>query len=125
MGLTMTLAVRDIIDQTKLTDINGWTLRAYLTPDYDTSVTDYDCYDTDTIETYYRDLWSYVGIVVEASRAGITLGTASLWACEYGAMPGIVGWVSPLTDDQLLRDLAGEAIADAQTTLAQLLATAT
>lgn len=114
------------IDTKDLGTIKGFDVRAGIVPDNDVSVSDYDCYDQPTIDAYGRGCWSYVGLIVTASRDGIELGSASLWGCEYGDMPGVIEWVSPLSHiDDDYSDVIDEAIAAARESLAKLIAGAT
>ena len=60
----------------------------------------------------YGDDWTYVGIVVTASRSGIALGFASMWSIE-----------SDSDDDYFIEqslELAAEAIAEANSNLTRL-----
>jgi hypothetical protein len=82
-------------------------------------------YQPDTIEAWRDDLWMFVGIIVTASRAGIDLGSDSLWMVESGSMPG-VGWIDPLRDKDgslacYREDMIGNAIADARLKLTELI----
>lgn len=50
------------------------------------------------------DSWNWCGVVVTASRAGVELGTASLWGIESDAGAYLV---------EVANELAGEALSDA------------
>jgi hypothetical protein len=116
----------DTIETRRIGTVDGFDIDAVLTFDEDTRPFDFDCYDEETIAAWRADEWHYVGTIVTASRAGIELGSASLWSSEYGSLPGVHGWVSPLDGDgdEFVNgygpDLIAEAIAEAQTTLAEL-----
>jgi hypothetical protein len=96
-------------------------LEATLSPDYDSTPYDADCYDSETIAGWKSDQWSYVGAVVTASREGVELGEASLWGLEYGMLCG--RFIDPLDEDLngYQSDLIDEAITEARTKLAKLL----
>lgn len=67
--------------------------------------------DFERLRAWCNDDWSYVGVIVTASRAGIELASASLWGIESDS------------DDYLTetaQDLAQEAINDAQEAIAAL-----
>lgn len=113
------------IDQRSLGTVDGFDIVAYLVPDTDSAPTDFDCYSPEQIQAWREDEWQYVGTIVTASRAGIELGSASLWGSEYGFLP-TVGYVSPLVGDGdkfvsgYGPGLISEAIAEAQAKLAEL-----
>lgn len=87
------------IDQKHLGTVDGFDIDAYIVPDSDSDPSDADCYSADDIAAYRAGRWSYVGTTVTASRAGIVLGSAHLGGSEYGDLPGIDHWVSPLNGD--------------------------
>lgn len=94
-----------IIDSIDLGTIDGFQLRAELVPDTDPA----NASDID-----------FVGIIVTASRAGIDLGSDSLW--------GIIQYGDPLRTSRMRgsvfaayrADLIDNAIADAHMKLAEL-----
>jgi hypothetical protein len=114
-----------MIDNKDMGTIDGFDVMARIEPDYDITPDDFDCYDQQTIDAWKADRWNYVGIVVTASRDGIELGSSSLWGCEYGDMPGIDEWVSPLNQIDDYEDVVNDAIEQAKQTLAKLVAGAT
>jgi hypothetical protein len=85
------------IDSKDLGTIDGFDLAATLEPDHDSTPYDAECYDAQDIEAWRAGDWSYVGTVVTASKAGIELGSASLWGSESGYLCGRE--VSPLDGD--------------------------
>lgn len=98
-----------IIESKQLPDREGYQLRAYLEPDIDSTPDDADCYSDADKVAWWRDMWSYVTVVVEASRHGVTLSSAALSAVEYGNLTGVK--CDPLNDDPAGLDaLAREAI---------------
>lgn len=108
------------IDTIDLGTIDGFELRGELVPDTDSEPADFDGYTTDQIRAWKRDDWGFCGIIVTASRAGIDLGSDSLWAVEYGAMPDIPDFLNPLKDSDYMADLIDNAIADARLKLTEL-----
>jgi hypothetical protein len=78
----------DIIDETTITR-DGITYRVMVTPDYDSSPDDADCYSDSDKEAFKRGDWQYVGVIVRPVIAGQEFDAAedSLWAVEYGHMP--------------------------------------
>lgn len=68
--------------------------------------------DFQRLAGWCSDEWNYVGVVVTASRAGIELGSASLWGIESDAGDYLV---------EAANDLVSDAVADAQATLSRLL----
>lgn len=67
--------------------------------------------DFDYLRGWCDDDWHYVGVIVTASRAGVELGSASLWGIEGGDEDYVV---------EVGAELVTEAINAAQTKLAQL-----
>lgn len=117
----------DVIDATTLGTIDGFDISAHIVPDLDATVSDSDCYNATQREAWRNDAWHFVGIIVTASRADVDLGSASLWGCEYGLLPGVEGWVSPLDNqgsDAFANgygpQLIAEAIAEARATLEKI-----
>lgn len=109
------------IDQKRIGNLDGFEIDARLVPDPDTDPRDYDCYDADQVAAFRLDCWQFVGVIVSASRAGVELGSSSLWAVEYGDMPGVDDFVNPLADvHDYVDDLIPEAIAEARKRLAEL-----
>lgn len=114
------------IDSRSIGKVDGFYITATLIPD-DTSPYDSDCYDEEQIKSYMRDEWSYVGTIVTASLAGVPLGSSSLWGSEYGLMPGVKGWISPLDGDgeDFINGygpgLISEAIENAKVTLSMII----
>lgn len=100
-------APRDTLDSKSFGTVDGWDIMAYLVPDYDSHPSDYgagSAYDENTpegaalVEAWNNDEWSFVGVIVQAEKNGIAMGSDSLWAVEYGNLPGI-GFIDPLTSD--------------------------
>lgn len=119
----------DIIDSITLDSVAGFDLRAEIVPDSDNSPDEYETYSRAALDAYERGDWNYVGIIVTASRAGIDLGSDSIWAVEYGLLPLGDGEVSeiidPLRDEDgslayYRADLIDNAVADARMQLAAL-----
>jgi hypothetical protein len=118
-----------ILDSVDLGVTDGFTITAVTVPDdtaYESPEDVAEYADAEATAAAWRnDEWGYVGIVVIASRAGVKLGTASIWAVESGSMPG-VGDVDPLRDKNgslgyYGDDLTAEAVTEARRTLASLL----
>lgn len=100
-------APRDALDSKSFGTVDGWDIMAYLVPDYDSRPSDYgagSAYDENTpegaalVEAWNNDEWSFVGVIVQAEKNGIAMGSDSLWGVEYGYLPG-VGFIDPLTSD--------------------------
>lgn len=115
----------DIIAEIDWTEYapDGFEVTAVLVPDTDSHADeDWRDMDADTVAAYERGEWRYVGVIVSASRAGLDLGSDSIWGTQYGDIPGVAGLVNPLTDaDWPYRaDLIDNAVAAARMTLAEL-----
>ena len=71
--------------------------------------------DFRALRLWCSDKWHYCGIVVEVSRPGITLGSASLWGIELN---------HPNSDNSYLTEVANEllheALGDSQAILTEL-----
>lgn len=107
---------------------HGFEITAVLVPDTESDM-DYrrecDDDDQDYVAAYDRGDWNYVGVIVTASRAGVDLGSDSIWGSEYGMIPGVPRFVDPLTDEDYpyRADLIDNAVADARMKLSELAAT--
>ena len=117
----------DIIAEIDWTEFapDGFEVTALLVPDTDSHADEsWRDMDADTRAAYERGDWQYVGVLVTASRAGLDLGSDSILGSQYGSIPGVDGFVNPLTDtDYPYRaDLIDNAIADARMALAELAA---
>lgn len=118
-----------IIDSITLDSRDGFDLRAEIVPDdtaIDSPLEVAEYADPAVVTAWHDGDWHYVGIIVTASRGGIDLGSDSVWAVEYGDMPGI-GHVDPLRDnggslDTYRADLVDNAVADARLKLTELAA---
>lgn len=103
----------------------GFDLTAYVVEDTDGDAE--QLYDNkefaDLIKAWKNDEFRFVGVVVEASHEGVTLGDASIWGSEYGNIDG--KHVQPIGDDGsdrigYLPDLIREAIGAAREKLNQI-----
>lgn len=102
---------------------DGLELAAFTEVDYHTTFEDWDepTNDEDTQEfrelyfsrkrQYEAGVWSWVGVVVTASKFGVELGSASLWGIESD---------SSEYHQQVADELADEAIDDARQTIQKL-----
>lgn len=103
----------DIIDSRDLGVIDGFQVHAFIVPDNDT-------------EDDLPINMSYVGLIVIASRAGVNLGSDSLWECEHGYLPDSVELITPLYGEGTWAsygpDMIANAIADANLKLSELAA---
>lgn len=70
--------------------------------------------DYQRLKDWCEDRWSYVGLVVTASRKGVDLGSASLWGLESD---GGADWL-----EAEAASLVSEAAADARAKLAEMVA---
>lgn len=61
-----------------------FTLRATITPDYDSRADDYECYTPEQVAAWSRDDWSFVGVVLSVHWGEILLDdhAASIWGLE-------------------------------------------
>lgn len=117
-----------VLEQRDLGKRDGFDLVAYKVVDEDTSPDDFDCYDEDDATECNAGHWSFVGVVVKASREGIDLGEDSLWGVEDGYMSAAQRLDNPtgrvdafdytLGEDGA--DMPGEAIHQAKKVLAKL-----
>lgn len=57
--------------------------------------------DYDRLRAWCDDSWNWCGVVVTASRAGVELGTASLWGIESNAGAYLVEVANELTAEAL------------------------
>ena len=102
----------DIIDTIELGTVDGFDIRAITVPDHD--------YAADANNATDSARWDWVGIIVTASRAGIEMGSDSLWGveCERNV-------TNPLRDSNgslatYREDMVSNAIADARLKLTEM-----
>lgn len=69
--------------------------------------------DFKRLQAYCNGDWHYIGVIVDAYREGIKLGSASLWGIESDAD----GYL-----EEAAEELAAEAVEEAKATLAKLAA---
>ena len=76
-------------DYTTSVVIDGTTFTAYTEHDPDTAPDDFECYSPEEIDAWKRDDWSFVGVIIYATRGGVLLGDnlASLWGIESNSSP--------------------------------------
>ena len=96
----------------------GFTIRAIIAEDRDTSPSDYDCYTREEIEQWKNDEWFFCGVVLSVYKAGVCLSAnaASLWGVECN-FPGT-------SNDYLLdviKKLENEALQEAEIILQKLI----
>lgn len=99
---------------------DGFDITIYVVPDPDSNPFDADCYGDADIESWRNDGWYYVGFVYVARKAGIELGSASIWGTEWDYPDGIGSIDDWIREDYYHPDLAREAIADARVAIARL-----
>ncbi|MFI8976860.1 hypothetical protein ACIGO9_28535 [Nocardia asteroides] len=126
------LSASDIIDIRSFGVIDGFAITAYMVYDTDTRPDDpciFDpcIFDAEDIAAWARDEWRFVGVVVHATRQGLTLGSSSIWGMELGQINSDGPDRNPLTTgdpDTFANEhgssLIAEAIDQARKTLAQL-----
>ena len=122
-----------IIDSISLGTIDGFDIRAEIVPDAQQLEPEGD-YTPEQIDWFNDGDWQYVGLIVTASRAGVELGSDSLWNVECGTMPLDNGetdpckrlvFIDPLRDSNgtlaaYRADMIDNAIADANLKLSEL-----
>ncbi|MFD4356846.1 hypothetical protein ACFWPX_30140 [Nocardia sp. NPDC058518] len=106
--------------------VDGFTIRAAMHDDTTATPHREKCYSPADIAAWKADEWSYVGIVVTASLAGVDLGEDSVWGMEYGTL-GNGKDIDPLTtgDDETFangngHDLINNAMTEAEHKLQEL-----
>lgn len=115
-----------MIDSRHVGTVEGFEIDAKLVHDCDTTPDEFDCYSDEQIAAWQADHWMFVGTIITASKAGLELGTSSLWGSEYGDMPGIEEFVNPLrgNGEEFVNgygpDLIAEAITEARAMLKEL-----
>lgn len=113
-----------IIDQADLGKVRGFDLRVEVVPDdtaYDEPIAEYA--DFDVVRAWLHGDWEYVGLIVIASRAGIDLGSDSVWAVERGYFPD--RFIDPLAGpdpafEWYREDMISNAVADADMKLEEM-----
>ena len=113
------IIIGDYVEYTpKENNPRGFTIRATIAEDCDTSPSDYDCYDEEHIALWRSETWFYCAIIISVYKAGVCLtnNAASLWGIECN-FPGASN--SYLSD--IVRDLETEALQEAETILQKLI----
>lgn len=69
--------------------VDGTEFTAYIDHDPDTLPDEFEGYSEERFETWKRDDWCFVGVVIRALRGGVLLGDylASLWGIESDSSP--------------------------------------
>ncbi|MCK0441122.1 hypothetical protein MUG78_17115 [Gordonia alkaliphila] len=121
----MPYPTESIVYSVELEGQDDFDLTAYIVEDTDCDAEQrYDRQEfADLIRAWKNDEFQFVGVVVEASREGVTLGDASIWGSEYGDIEG--KHVQPIGDDGsdnigYLPGLIKDAIAAAYEKLSQI-----
>jgi len=70
---------------------DGFTLHAHLEPDPTAALVPSDGFDAEQVAAFTRGEWGFAELVVTASRAGTTMGRASLPGVVVGNFPQIGG----------------------------------
>ena len=96
----------------------GFTIRATIVEDGDTTPSDYDCYTEEQIEQWERDNWFYCGVILSVYKAGACLSAnaASLWGVECN-FPEVSN--SYILD--VVKELESEALQEAEIILQKLI----
>ena len=116
----------NIIATKDLGTIDGFDIRAHIEPDEDGGASMHTDPTREELDAYRDGDWRFVGTVITASRGGVVLGSDSLWGSEYGSLPGVPGFVSPLDGEGTAfvngygPQMIAEAIAEAKAKLAEI-----
>ena len=96
----------------------GFTIRATIMEDTDSSPHDYDCYTEEQIKQWKNDEWFFCGIVLSVYKAGVCLSdrAASLWGIECNFPNASNSYFS-----DIVRDLETEALQEGETILKKLI----
>ena len=96
----------------------GFTIRATIMEDTDSSPHDYDCYTEEQIKQWKNDEWFFCGIVLSVYKAGVCLSdrAASLWGIECNFPNASNSYLS-----DIVRDLEPEALQEAEAVLKKLI----
>ena len=103
-------------DATKLARKEGWDAEPYNTDKRETprqQAAKAAKADFERLKAWCNDDWHYVGVIVEAYREGIKLGSASLWGIESDSDDYL---------EEVAEELADEAIEEAKAKLASICA---
>ena len=119
MKFTDYIIIGDYVEYTP-TDNNprGFTIRATIMEDTNSSPHDYDCYSEEEIEQWERDNWFFCGVVLSVYKARVCLtnNAASLWGIECN--------FQGTSNDYLLdaiKELETEALQEGETILQKLI----
>lgn len=115
------------LDKIDLGTHSGFDITAEIVPDNTYMPEPDGDYSAEQIAAYKNGDWSYVTIIVAASRSDVLLGSDSLGMVEYGSYPmnGGVHFIDPLRDDNgslaaYRGDMIEQAVADANMKLSEL-----
>lgn len=95
----------------------GFTIRATINEDYDSSPSDYDCYTEEEIKQWERDNWFYCGVILSVYKAGVCLtnNAASLWGLECNFPNASNSYIS-----DIVKELETEALQEGESILQKL-----
>ena len=113
------VVIGDYVEYTpKENNPRGFTIRATIMEDTDSSPHDYECYSEEEIEQWELDNWFFCGVVLSVYKAGVCLtnNAASLWgvACNFPNASN-----SYISD--IVKELEAEALQEAETVLQKLI----
>lgn len=113
------IVIGDFVEYTpKENNPHGFTIRATISEDYDSSPSDYDCYTEEQIKQWKNDDWFYCGVILSVYKAGVCLSAnaASLWGIECNFPNASNSYLS-----DIVKDLETEALQEAEIILQKLI----
>ena len=113
------IIIGDFVEYTpKENNPRGFTIRATIKEDCDTTPNDSECYTEEQILQWKNDNWFFCGVVLSVYKAGVCLSAnaASLWGVECN-FPNVSN--SYLLD--IVKELETEALQEAENILKKLI----
>lgn len=97
---------------------HGFTIRATIAEDYDTTPLDFECYTEEQIEQWKDGYWFFAGVVLSVWKNGICLSdnAASLWGVKFNFSNASNSYLS-----DIVKELEPEALQEAETVLKKLI----
>jgi hypothetical protein len=101
------------IGDRRTVEVGPFTIAAVVHHDTETRPTDFDCYFPEQVESWNRDEWSFVGVVLSVFVDDVCVSehAASLWGIDCNVPGSDNDYLSECADDLLLEALEAARVA--------------
>ena len=96
----------------------GFTIRATIAEDFDSTPFDYDCYTEEEAALWRSESWFFCGVILSVYKAGVCLSdnAASLWGVEVNFPNASNSYIS-----DIVKELESEALQEGESILQKLI----